>query len=61
MSKVILLVTLIVSGQPPYTYQVGFPHQVPCTIAKGAIEKAYDTAFSNIKLTYSAICIETGF
>jgi hypothetical protein len=57
--KVILLVTLIVAGQPPHTYQIGDMTRLHCDLAKTNLEKEYARAFSKLNVTYSILCIET--
>jgi hypothetical protein len=59
--KFVLLVTLLMPGQPPHSYQVEISSRLHCSLAKTAVEKEYAEAFSKLNLTYSVICIEKMF
>jgi len=58
MIKTVLLVTLIVPGQPPHTFQVMDMTKLYCDVAKTALEKEYSRVFAKQQATYSIICID---
>ena len=58
MIKVVLLVTLIVAGQPPHSFQIVDLTRLHCSIAKTELEKEYARVFSKLNVTYSIVCID---
>ena len=56
--KFILLITMVMAGQPPQIHHVEVWSRVHCEVAKAAVEKDYAVAFQKADLRYSVTCIE---
>ena len=56
----VLLVTLIVVGQPPYSYEVEFVSSEQCLSAQRNVIASYETNFSKANLSYSILCLQRG-
>ncbi len=56
--KFVLLVTLIVTWQPPYSYQVEFSSEAQCENAQKGLIASYGRNFSQAGLSYSVLCLQ---
>jgi hypothetical protein len=60
--KFVLLVTLLVRGQAPYSFQVEFSSQELCDSARQNIYSSYSSqlgaTISSTEIHYSAICLQ---
>lgn len=54
----VLLVTLIVAGQAPYSYQVEFSSEARCQDAERAVIESYAHNFSKTTFSYSILCLQ---
>ena len=53
----VLLVTLIVAGQSPYSYIVEFSSEARCHDAEKAVIELYERNFPKPTLSYSILCL----
>jgi hypothetical protein len=58
--KFVLLVTLIVGGQAPYSYQVEFSSDAQCQNAEREVIASYGNNFPKALLSYSILCLQKG-
>jgi hypothetical protein len=58
--KFVLFVTLIVTGQAPYSYQVEFSSEAQCQNAMQGVIESYGRNFSRVPLNYSILCLPKG-
>ena len=56
--KFVLLVTLMVAGQQPYSYQVEFSSETQCQYAQSNLIQSYEHNFPKSGLSYSVLCLQ---
>lgn len=56
MLNAVLVVTLIMAGQPPHSFHIEMT-PLHCDVAKTALEKEYAQQFSKMNVAYSIICL----
>jgi hypothetical protein len=54
----VLLITLLVAGQRPYSYQVEFNSQPRCAQARSSLIESYEHDFPKSGLNYSLVCLQ---